>query len=83
MTSNLLLFACMQVNRKYVSTVRSNHLCLLVVPCPHTLMLLLEDCLFAVRALLMLSSDVEPNPGPPKTLEDKVEKVCDAKDTER
>lgn len=75
MTPNRLLFSCAQVNRKYVSTIRSNRLCLLVVPCPHTLMLLMKECLCVVRALLMLSGDVESNPGPPETLEDKVGKL--------
>lgn len=75
MTPNRLRFSCVQVNRKYVSTIRCNRLCLLVVPCPHTLMLLMEECLFVVRSLLMLSGDVEPSPGSTETLEDKVGKL--------
>ncbi|XP_077538693.1 uncharacterized protein LOC144151497 [Haemaphysalis longicornis] len=49
-------------DRKY--GFRSNCLCLIVLPCPHTVLGCLNDCVSVVSLLLKLSGDVEENPGP-------------------
>ncbi|XP_037278177.2 uncharacterized protein LOC119171476 [Rhipicephalus microplus] len=49
-------------DRKY--GFRSNCTCLIVLPCPHTVLGCLNDCVSVVSLLLKLSGDVEENPGP-------------------
>ncbi|XP_042150367.1 uncharacterized protein LOC120850684, partial [Ixodes scapularis] len=42
----------------------SDHLCLLVLPCPHVVLDCLRECFSTAVLLLKLSGDVEENPGP-------------------
>lgn len=54
-------FACVQARRDY-SCLRNNHLSLIVMPCPRTLLFLLCDCQF-VLLKLATSGNTEANPG--------------------
>lgn len=63
MTMPSLLPTITQVgDRKY--GFRSDHLCILVLPCPHILLQCASHCLSMASLLLKLSGDVEENPGP-------------------
>ncbi|XP_077531255.1 uncharacterized protein LOC144143361 [Haemaphysalis longicornis] len=42
----------------------SNHLCIVVLPCPHTLGICASECFSVACFLLKLSGNVEENPGP-------------------
>ncbi|XP_042142989.1 uncharacterized protein LOC121833623 [Ixodes scapularis] len=74
--SNPLVFACLQVSNR-TSSMRSNCLCLVVVPCPHKVLSVVAECLDVIRQLLLLCGDVELNPGPTYTLEEKVSMILD------
>ncbi|KAH9384728.1 hypothetical protein HPB48_026741 [Haemaphysalis longicornis] len=50
----------------------SNHLCIVVLPCPHTLGICASECFSVACFLLKLSGDVEENPGP---VEDMIKEV--------
>uniref|UniRef100_A0A147BGB8 Putative myosin light chain kinase n=1 Tax=Ixodes ricinus TaxID=34613 RepID=A0A147BGB8_IXORI len=53
----------MQVgDRKHV--FHSDYLCLIVLPCPHTIAACVRDCFSVAGLLLILAGDVEENPGP-------------------
>nr|XP_037285001.1 LOW QUALITY PROTEIN: uncharacterized protein LOC119177920 [Rhipicephalus microplus] len=43
---------------------RSDDPCLIVLPCPHTILSCISDCFALAGQLLSLSGDVEQNPGP-------------------
>ncbi|XP_054933596.1 uncharacterized protein [Dermacentor andersoni] len=49
-------------DRKY--GFRSDFLCLVVLPCPHTLLCCVSECFSVARLLMARSGDVEENPGP-------------------
>lgn len=59
---NLLPTITQVGDRKY--GFRSDHLCILVLPCPQILLQCASDCLSMASLLLKLSGDVEENPGP-------------------
>ncbi|XP_072144351.1 uncharacterized protein [Dermacentor andersoni] len=61
MSPNIPLFVQVS-NAKYC--FRSDDLCLIVLPCPHTVLCNFSECLSLVGLLLKLSGDVEENPGP-------------------
>ncbi|XP_070382413.1 protein unc-13 homolog C-like [Dermacentor albipictus] len=59
-------FFFIQVGTSYtLHSKRSSNCCLLLVPRPHVLVLLVADC-FQVLKMLLLPGDVEQNPGPDK-----------------
>ncbi|XP_077531251.1 uncharacterized protein LOC144143356 [Haemaphysalis longicornis] len=54
----------MQVRKRYGKCIRSNNVCLIVLPCPWLLCSLFWDLAFCVKELLLLGGDIETNPGP-------------------
>ncbi|XP_077528021.1 uncharacterized protein LOC144139597 [Haemaphysalis longicornis] len=68
--SNPLLFV-MQVSSQYcLFATKSSNRCLIQLPSPQCCVCIVSDCMTTVFSLLlMLSGDIETNPGPP-TLED-------------
>ncbi|XP_077560605.1 uncharacterized protein LOC144175397 [Haemaphysalis longicornis] len=53
-----------QVSKRYGKCFRSSDPCLIVLPCPRLLCPMLSDMLLYALDLLLLSGDVETNPGP-------------------
>lgn len=53
-----------QVSRRYDKCIRSNYLCLIVLPCPRQVCALWSDMCTCIKELLLLSGDIETNPGP-------------------
>ncbi|XP_040071067.1 uncharacterized protein LOC115328799 [Ixodes scapularis] len=53
-----------QVSKRFCKSYRSNNVCLILLPCPRSCYLWLCDVFFSLRMLLLLSGDVEVNPGP-------------------
>lgn len=49
---------------------RSNNVCLLLLPCPCVMIAVTSECVHVVK-LLIMSGDIESNPGPPKDVPDK------------
>lgn len=60
---NPLMFF-LQVRRRYGKCIRSNNVCLIVLPCPWLLCSLFCDLAFCTKKLLLLGGDIETNPGP-------------------
>ncbi|XP_075725342.1 uncharacterized protein LOC142767489 [Rhipicephalus microplus] len=61
--SNPFLFIP-QVSRRYDKSFRSNDVCLILLPCPRSLREAFCKLIVSLRWLLLLSGDVELNPGP-------------------
>ncbi|KAM7297306.1 uncharacterized protein ISCGN_022459 [Ixodes scapularis] len=53
-----------QVRRHYYLSFRSNNVCLILLPCPRSCYSLLCNVIVYLKMLLLLSGDVEVNPGP-------------------
>ncbi|XP_040078360.1 uncharacterized protein LOC115313979, partial [Ixodes scapularis] len=53
-----------QVSKRFCKSYRSSNVCLILLPCPRSCYLWLCDVFFSLRMLLLLSGDVEINPGP-------------------
>ncbi|XP_077506914.1 uncharacterized protein LOC144116110 [Amblyomma americanum] len=66
-TANPLTFV-MQVGVPYtLFAKKSSNYCLVQLPSPQCCFCLAVECVNVIRALLLLSGDVETNPGPPNT----------------
>ncbi|XP_065286334.1 uncharacterized protein [Dermacentor albipictus] len=63
MSSNPFVFA-IQVSKRFGKCLKSNELCLIVLPCPRLLSNLLCEFCVHVSKLLLIAGDVESNPGP-------------------
>ncbi|XP_064469971.1 uncharacterized protein LOC135384713 [Ornithodoros turicata] len=61
---------CYKLNRikgyayAFQTSFKSNNLCILILPCPQAMYAIVCDCYDVIHALLMLSGDVQSNPGP-------------------
>ncbi|CAN7942572.1 unnamed protein product, partial [Ixodes pacificus] len=64
----------MQVREGHTSSIRSNDVCLVLLPCPRSQLVVLCTVFKLLKKLLMLCGDVESNPGP-ITLEDVMIKL--------
>nr|XP_037273908.1 uncharacterized protein LOC119166690 [Rhipicephalus microplus] len=53
-----------QVSRRYEKCIRSNYLCLIVLPCPRQICVLWSYLCTCIKKLQLLSGDIETNPGP-------------------
>lgn len=62
-TSNPIMFF-VQVSKRYGKCHRSNNVCLFLLPCPWSMCEMLTNVTDSLRYLLLLSGDVETNPGP-------------------
>ncbi|XP_037501748.2 uncharacterized protein LOC119375606 [Rhipicephalus sanguineus] len=62
-SSNPIMFF-VQVSKRYRKCYRSNNVCLFVLPCPWSMCEVLTNVTSSLRFLLLLSGDVESNPGP-------------------
>ncbi|XP_037498724.1 uncharacterized protein LOC119372322 [Rhipicephalus sanguineus] len=63
-TSNTLVFA-VQVSAKYsLFNKKSSDYCLVQLPSPQCCLALFGECVHVIQSLLLLSGDVETNPGP-------------------
>ncbi|XP_037502608.2 uncharacterized protein LOC119377056 [Rhipicephalus sanguineus] len=66
----------MQVSSSYQApTKKSSDYFLVQLPSPQCCLLLISECIDVIRALLLLSGDVETNPGPDKVVLDELRKL--------
>ncbi|XP_050023709.2 uncharacterized protein [Dermacentor andersoni] len=66
----------MQVSSWYQApSKKSSDYFLVQLPSPQCCILLISECIEAIRALLLLSGDIETNPGPEKAVLDELKKL--------
>ncbi|XP_075550760.1 uncharacterized protein LOC142584539 [Dermacentor variabilis] len=64
LSRNMLAFT-MQVSAKYsLFSKKCSNYCLVQLPSPQCCLAMLSECVHAIQSLLLLSGDVETNPGP-------------------